>query len=131
MKDAGNRPTWFLNFRRYLLALAVVYGSIGLRILLNPILGPDRYPFLLLLGSVVFCSWYWGVLPSIVATLAGLLYVWRNFLPPSHSFALSDPKTQFGGMVLFAVVAGVIIFLGHAHRRVRNEARTNVEKLRL
>jgi PAS domain S-box-containing protein len=131
MKDAGSRLSFFLNLRRYLLALAIVYCSIGLRILLIPILGPDRYPFVLLLGAVVFCSWYCGVLPSVLATLAGLLYVWRNFLPPFHSFALSDPKTQIGGMALFSVIAGVIIFLGEGHRRVRIEARTTVEKLRL
>ena len=131
MKGAGYRLTLLPYLRRYLLALVLVFCAIGLRILLTPILGPDQYPFLLLLGAVVFCSWYCGVLPSIVATLAGLLYLWHEFLPPAHSFALSDPKTQIGAMVVFSIIAGLIIILGEAHRRVRSEARTNLERLRL
>lgn len=117
--------------KRYVLAFAIVACGVALRALLSPILGPDRYPFVTLFGAVVFCSWYCRVGPSVVATLGGLLYAWYEFLPPVRSFALDDLKIQGGGMVVFAMVAGLIIALGEANRRAQRKARTGSDQLRL
>ena len=132
MSDAGHRLHFTgINAKRYLLALAIVSLGIGLRILLIPILGYEQFPFLTLLGAVVFCSWYCGVGPSIVAATAGFLYVWYEFLPPSHSLALNEPRANVGGMVVFCLVSAAVITLGEANRRARKQARTSVEMWRL
>jgi len=113
MNDPSHQSHALLNkVKRHLLAFAIMASGIGLRVLLIPILGPDRFPFVTLLGAVVLCSWYCGLLPSIAATLGGLLYVWYGFMAPVHSFALANPKLQLGGMALFCAVAGAIIALG-------------------
>ena len=132
MKDAGH---WLrfssYSVKQYLLAFAIMAAGVGLRLLLIPILGEDRYPFLTLIGAVAFCSWYCGVVPSVAATLGGVACVWYRFIPPTHSFALNDTKVQIGGMTVFGIVAATIIMLGEANRRARNEARTSNEELRL
>jgi PAS domain S-box-containing protein len=107
----------FIHFKRYLYALLIMACAIALRALLNPILGQSEYPFVTLGGGVVFCSWYCGAGPSVAATLAGILYVWYETLPPAHSFVLANIKTEGAGLVLFGLVAGLIIALGEKTRR--------------
>jgi len=132
MTDAGHRLHFTaIHAKRYLLALGIVCLGIGLRILLVPILGYEQFPFITLLVAVVFCSWYAGVGPSVVATVAGFLFVWFEFLSPAHSFSLNEPKPQIGGMVVFGIASAAIITLGEANRRAQSEARTSIEIWRL
>lgn len=132
MNNASPRLNLLLhNGKRYLLAFLIAAIGIGIRILLVPVVGQDRYPYITLLGAVVFCSWYCGVGPAIAATVTGFFFVWYEFLPQAHSFALTDVKLQFVGMVVFWIVASAIITLGEANRRARRQAQTGAERLRL
>jgi PAS domain S-box-containing protein len=132
MKGATRTLHWALvDFKLYVLACSIMACAITLRVLLNPIIGQSEYPFVTLGGAVVFCSWYCGLGPSVVATLGGILYVWREFLPPVDSFALSNIRTEGGGLVLFGVVAGLIIALGEKMRRAQNLAHKKSEQLLL
>src|ERR1051325_5482940 len=132
MNNASPRLNLLLhNGKRYLLAFLITAISVIIRVLLTPMVGQDRYPYITLLGAVVFCSWYCGVGPSIIATFAGFLFVWHEFLPHPHSFVLTDPKMEIAGMAVFWIVTGTIITLGEANRRAQREAHTNADRLRL
>jgi PAS domain S-box-containing protein len=116
-KPTATSQSAMVELKRYVSALSFMACAILLRVLLNPIIGEGEYPFVTLGGAVVFCSLYCGVGPSIVATLAGILFTWREVLPPVHSFALANIRGEGAGLILFGVVAGLIIALGEKTRR--------------
>src|SRR5689334_6171667 len=122
--------TYLSQLKRYVLAFVALGLAVGLRILLDPVLG-QGYPFLTIFIAVVFSSWYCGLGPSIAVAVAGLLYAWYDFIPPAHSFALTDPAAQIGGMVGFCINAGAVIAYAEVSRRARNEAKASSEALRL
>jgi signal transduction histidine kinase len=104
------------NVRRYALAILSAIVALVLRELLAPFLGENN-PYHTVWAAVAFCAWYCGLWPSILAALLSLAGVWYWFLPPSHSFALEDPKTAISGMIGFLFFSGLIIALGEANRR--------------
>lgn len=55
--------------------------------------------------------------PAIVAVTTEALGIWYFFLPPAHSFGLSDPKSEISSMVGFLLFSGFIIALGEGNRR--------------
>ena len=122
--------TYLSQLKRYVLAFVALGLAVGLRILLDPVLG-QGYPFLTIFIAVVFSSWYCGLGPSIAAATAGLLYAWYDFIPPAHSFALTDPAAQIGGMVGFCINAGAVIAYAEVSRRARNAAKASSEALLL
>jgi K+-sensing histidine kinase KdpD len=122
--------TYLSQLKRYVLAFVALGLAVGLRILLDPVLG-QGYPFLTIFIAVVFSSWYCGLGPSIAAATAGLLYAWYDFIPPAHSFALTDPMAQIGGMVGFCINAGAVIAYAEVSRRARNAAKASSEGLLL
>jgi signal transduction histidine kinase len=66
---------------------------------------------------VIFAAWYCGMGPAIVTAIIEVMGIWYWFLPPFHSFRLSDPKSEISGMVGFLFFSGFIIALGEANRR--------------
>jgi len=102
--------------RRYSLAVLAAIAALLLRQLLSPLLGVDN-PYHTVWAGVVFSAWYCGLGPSIVTVLVSLAGVWYWFTPPTHSFALQDPRTAISGMVGFVVFSALIIALGEANRR--------------
>ena len=101
---------------RYSFAVLAGVFALALRNLLTPWIGTQN-PYHTLWAAVVFSAWYCGVGPAIVTTGIGLAGVWYWFLSPSHSFSMSDPRTQAAGMVSFALLSGFIIALGETNRR--------------
>ena len=125
----ANQP-YLSRVKPYFVAFVALGFAVGLRVLLNPVLG-QGYPFLTIFIAVVFSSWYCCLGPSIAVAAAGLLYAWYDFIPPAHSFALTDPAAQIGGMVGFCINAGAVIAYAEVSRRARNEAKASSEALRL
>jgi signal transduction histidine kinase len=117
------------NVRRYGLAIFAAIIALLLRQLLTPLLG-ESYPYHTLWAATVFCAWYCGIGPSILAALAGVVGIWYWFLPPVQSFRLQDPKTEISGILGFLLFAGLIIALGEANRRSLARSKWTEEQLR-
>jgi signal transduction histidine kinase len=101
---------------RYVLAILIAIGALFFRQLLLPLLGESN-PFHTAWPAVIFAAWYCGMGPAIVTAILEVVGIWYWFLPPAHTFTLSDPKSELSGMVGFLVFSGFIIALGEAYRR--------------
>jgi signal transduction histidine kinase len=101
---------------RYVLAILIAIGALFFRQLLLPLLGESN-PFHTAWPAVIFAAWYCGMGPAIVTAILEVVGIWYWFLPPAHTFTLSDPKSEISGMVGFLVFSGFIIALGEAYRR--------------
>jgi signal transduction histidine kinase len=113
---------------RYGLALLAAIAALLLRALLSPLFG-SQYPYLTLWTAIVFAARYCGLGPSILATLFGGVGVWYWFLPPSHSFAVHDPKTGISGTIGFFLFSGLIIAFGEDNRRSLSRSREVEQEL--
>jgi len=124
--DLGNARD---RLRRYGLAILAAIVALLLRELLAPLLGENN-PYHTVWAAVVVSAWYFGLWPSIVATLIGMVGVWYWFIPPAGSFALKDPKSAISGMIGFLFFSGLIIALGESNRRSFAKSRWAEEQLR-
>src|ERR1700688_3043955 len=115
--------------RRYGLAILAAIVALLLRELLTPLLGENN-PYHTVWAAVVVSAWYFGLWPSIVATLIGVVGVWYWFIPPVGSFALKDPKSAISGMIGFLFFSGLIIALGESNRRSLAKSPWAEEQLR-
>jgi signal transduction histidine kinase len=104
------------DLRRYGQAALAAIVALLLRRLFSPLLGENN-PYHTAWAAVVFSAWYCGLGPSILTVLLSMAGIWYWFLPPTHSFALDDPKTAISGMVSFLLFSGLIIALGETNRR--------------
>lgn len=102
---------------RYGVAVVAAAAALLLRSALTPLLGTAN-PYHTVWLGVVFCAWFCGVGPSILATLIMLVGVWYWFIPYYGSFVLASPNEIFG-LVGFSCFAGVIITIGEAARRTQ------------
>ncbi|MHB8217958.1 MAG: ATP-binding protein [Candidatus Sulfotelmatobacter sp.] len=126
ISDPGNARD---QVRRYGLALLAAIVALLLRKLLAPLLG-DNNPYHTVWVAVVVSAWYFGLWPSIVATLVGVVGVWYWFIPPAGSFELKEPKSAISGMIGFLFFSGLIIALGESNRRSIAKSRWAEEQLR-
>jgi two-component system, NarL family, sensor kinase len=129
MQQVGDHNIDRSNVLRYGLAIAAALVALLLRRLLSPLLGENN-PYHTVWAAVVFSAWYCGLGPSIVTVLVSMAGIWYWFLPPTHSFALRDPKTAIFGMRGFSVFSGFIIALGEANRRSLRNSKWAEEQLR-
>jgi signal transduction histidine kinase len=104
-------------FSRYVIAIVGACVALALRFLLAPLLGTAN-PYHTVWLGVVFCAWYCGVGPSILATAIMFLGVWYWFIPPFGSFARVN-LGEFTGMMGFLLLAGIIISIGERARRTQ------------
>jgi len=107
---------------RYVVAVLAAVVALALRFVLTPLLGPAN-PYHTVWLGVVFCAWFCGVGPSILATMIMFLGVWYWFVPPYQSFGLESPREIFG-LAGFLLFAAVIISIGERARRT--QAKLNV-----
>ena len=91
-------------------------GGSPLRQALSPWYGSGS-SFQTAFAAIAFAAWYCGIGPAIITALISLVGAWYWFLPPAHSFALKNPKTEMPGMIGRFVLAGFIIAVGEANRR--------------
>jgi PAS domain-containing protein len=116
---------------RYLLAVGVTLSALWVRYLLIPWLGPYN-TYHTLWAALVFSAWYLGVGPSVVTVIVGILGVWYWFIPPIRSFSLLTERSRYdlAGMCTFALLAAVLIALGHQSRRTRAKLRKSEFRFR-
>jgi two-component system, OmpR family, sensor histidine kinase KdpD len=113
------------NPRPYLMALAIVAVGLGAAELIKPWFGIENVDLVLLTAVVVIAVRY-GLLPSLMATVAASLCYNFFFLPPIYTFTITDP-TNIAAFVLFTVVA---ILVSNVAARVRTQADTAVGRIR-
>lgn len=102
---------------RYALAVLAAFSALFLRHLLTPLLGVAN-PYHTVWLGVVFCAWFCGLGPSIVATIIMTLGVLYWFIPPAGSFGLETPR-EFFGVAGFLFFAALIILVGERARRTQ------------
>jgi signal transduction histidine kinase len=106
---------------RYAIAVIAACVALVLRSVLAPLLGTAN-PYHTVWLGVVFCAWFCGVGPSILATAIMLFGVWYWFIPPFGTFNRLN-LGEFTGMTGFLLFAGIIISIGERARRT--QARLN------
>ncbi len=98
-----------------------------LRFALQPLLGSSN-PYHTVWLGVVFCAWFCGLGPSLLATAIMVAGVWYWFIPPYGSFTIVDVRDIFG-MAGFLFFAGIIIAVGERTRRTRGKLNAAQEHL--
>ena len=99
---------------RYLAALLFAAAAVGLRALLDPLLGGFA-PVVMVLGAVALTVWYVGPGPAIACAIFGVLAALYLFVPPAGSLKLGASGTVLA--VVHLVGCGVVITLGELARR--------------
>ena len=112
---------------RYGVAILTAILALILRGLFTPILGTND-PYHTAWAAVVFSAWYCGVGPAIITTLMSAAGIWYWFLPPEHSFVVTDPKIQLTGLAGFLVLSAFIIALGEANRRSKERSQVELRE---
>jgi len=117
--------SWF----RHLLAVLAACAAVLLRFALQPLLGSEN-PYHTVWLGVVFCAWFCGLGPSILATAIMVVGVWYWFIPTYGSLTIVDVRDIFG-MAGFLFFAGIIIAVGERARRTQaklNAAQEHLEE---
>lgn len=112
----------------YATAALVSVAALYLRELLKPLLGESN-PYLTVWLAVVFCSWYCGVGPSILASMVSVAGIDYFFLLPFHSFSIGVPSERYG-ILCFCAFSAAIIALGESNRRTASSRKLAEARLK-
>ena len=85
---------------RWLLTLATAVVAIGLRALLQPVLG-DKLPFLIAYPAVVLAASLWGIAPGVAVALSCALISAEPWIPPTLP---PDERPMHVGAFLLAAI---------------------------
>jgi len=113
------------DLRRYIVALAVVGVALGVSEAIQPWLGIENVD-LVFLTAVVGVAVRYGLLPSLVASIAASLCYNFFFLPPIYTFTITDP-TNVVAFFFFIVMA---VIVSNVAARVRTQAVAAVSRAR-
>ncbi|MGA2986760.1 MAG: PAS domain S-box protein [Terriglobia bacterium] len=100
---------------RYASTVLAVVCTLGLRLVLDPVLG-DRAPFMFFILPIWVAKRLWGRGPGLLATLLGGISVWYFILEPGFSFAVKNRADAFNLAGYFVIGVG-ISFLGQVTTR--------------
>jgi two-component system cell cycle sensor histidine kinase/response regulator CckA len=113
---------------RYGAATVAVLAAFGVRLALNPLLGPYA-PYLPLALGIMFAARIGGRGPGLAATALSTLGVSYLFIEPQFALSLGN-HGEFAGLVLFALVGVLIsLLIGHLRESLLSIARAE-ESLR-
>jgi two-component system cell cycle sensor histidine kinase/response regulator CckA len=113
---------------RYGCAAASIALAIGIRLLLDPVLGLE-IPFPTILFAVLVSAWYGGFRPALLAVVLGALGADYFLLAPRGSFHLAGLQHQVS-LVLFVFTGLGIALLGAAMHVARRRAESITESVR-
>ena len=83
------------------LALLAVAAAFGIGTIIHPWLGIENVD-LVFLAAIVAIAFRYGLLPSILASIAASLTYNFFFLPPTYTFTIADPK-NVAAFVFFTI----------------------------
>lgn len=121
-------PTPGAQPRDYVVALAAVAAALGLRFLMNPLLG-QQGPYLILSLAVVVAALYGGFGPALFATVLSTSIGTYFFIGSSLGQDFFQPQ-NVTRTVLFLVIGLSIAVIGGRLRTSRHELAESVQKLR-
>jgi two-component system sensor histidine kinase KdpD len=113
------------DLRQYIVALVVVGVALGVGEAIQPWLGIENVD-LVFLTAVVGVAVRYGLLPSLVASVAASLCYNFFFLPPIYTFTITDP-TNVVAFFFFIVMA---VIVSNVAARVRTQAVAAVSRAR-
>jgi two-component system sensor histidine kinase KdpD len=107
------------------MALAIVAVGLGAAKLIQPVFGIENVD-LVFLTAVVSVAVRFGLLPSLLASVAASLCYNFFFLPPVYTFTITDP-TNVAAFFFFMLIA---IRVSNVAARVRTQAMTANSRVR-
>ena len=109
--------------------VSAVLLPITVTFLLNSWLGSDELPLatMLLLTSTVLVALVGGLLPALLAAVAGFLLLNWYFTPPVGTFTVAEPRNVLALLVFLAVATGVATLVDRASRRAAESTRARTE----
>lgn len=123
MREAERRP-----LAQYLCAVIAILLAIGMRLLVDPVVGA-RFSYVSGLLAVLAVTWYGGWGPALLALIGSLLAGIYLFVEPRFSLAITGTDEAFG-LTASAVIGGGIILFGEAMHRARHQAERRLEDLK-
>jgi len=111
--------------RPYLASLAIVVLGLGAAKLIQPVFGIENVD-LVFLTAVVSVAVRYGLLPSLLASVAASLCYNFFFLPPVYTFTITDP-TNVAAFFFFMLIA---VLVSNVAARVRTQAMTANSRIR-
>ena len=114
---------------RYGAAIVSVGMIVGLRLLLDPLLGSHAslLPFTV---AVMIAGWYGGLAPGLLATALSAICVDLLWLPPTHSLAIQSGGDRLS-LAIFLVVGVAISALNEAVVMARARSERHAAELDL
>jgi two-component system sensor histidine kinase KdpD len=113
------------NPRAYIAALVAIAAAIGLGALIKTWVGVTNVD-LVFLTAIVAVAVRFGLLPSLLASVASSLAYNFFFLPPIYTFTITDPNN----VVAFGFFTLVAIIVSSVAARGRTRAVTAIERAR-
>ncbi|MEH2610990.1 sensor histidine kinase KdpD [Bradyrhizobium sp. AZCC 1693] len=113
------------NPRPYLMALLFVAIGLGAAELIHPVFGIENVD-LVFLTAVVSVAVRYGLLPSLLTSVAASLCYNFFFMPPYHTFTIADP-TNIAAFFFFMLIA---ILVSNVAARVRLQADAAIGRVR-
>ncbi|MGB5076530.1 MAG: sensor histidine kinase KdpD [Sphingorhabdus sp.] len=110
----GGRP---FNWSGTSIGLALVAATTGGAVAVASWIGPNSVDLLYLI-PVIATATLFGLRPALVASISAALAYNFFFLPPIHTFTISDPQNA----ITFLVLTGVAIVASQLTGRLRREA---------
>jgi two-component system sensor histidine kinase KdpD len=110
----------------YLMALLFVAIGLGAAELIRPLFGGIENVDLVFLTAVVGVAARFGLLPSLLASVAASLCYNFFFLPPVYTFTITDP-TNVAAFFFFMLIA---LLVSNVAARVRSQADTAIGRVR-
>ena len=114
---------------RYCSALVIFLLALGLRLLIDPIVG-EHFVFATLLISLSVAAWYRGSKPALVAFVIALPLAANLFLEPRQSLVIQGVDDRIG-LLLTACAGGIILVfietLRRTTRRLKEDNRRRAE----
>ena len=121
-------PTAAARPRDYVLAAAAVLAALGLRFLLNPLLG-QQGPYLILSLAIVVAAFYGGFGPALFATVLSTSIGTYFFIGSGSWMVFFEPQ-NISRTVLFLVIGLSIGVIGGHLRASRHALADSVRQLR-
>lgn len=109
----------------YVFALLVTVVALGIGLFIHPVFGIENID-LLFMTAVLAVAVRYGLVPSLVTSIAASLCYNFFFLPPTYTFTIADP-TNVAAFFFFIIVA---IVVSNVAARVRTQAMTAVLRAR-
>jgi PAS domain S-box-containing protein len=112
-----------------MLSVVAVAAAVGLRALLDPILG-ERLALVTLFGAVAAAVWLGGARPAILVAILGYLACDYLFVEPRNVLHFDD-AAEIVSFVAYSFTTAIIIAFGETLRRAERNAETRREALRI